>query len=82
MDREEVKETILDILQELHEDLDFEKEEALVDDKVLDSFDLVTLVAELGEEFDVEITAKEFVTENFNSVERLTNMVVRLIDED
>ena len=82
MDREEVRETILDILQELHEDVEFEKEEALVDDKVLDSFDLVTLVAELGEEFDVEITAKEFVTENFNSVERLTNMVVRLMDED
>ena len=82
MDREEVRETILDILQELHEDVEFEKEEALVDDKVLDSFDLVTLVAELGEEFDVEITAKDFVTENFNSVERLTNMVVRLMDED
>lgn len=78
---EEIKESILDILQELHEDIDFEKEEKLVDDKILDSFDLVTLVAELGEEFDVEITAKEFVAENFNSVERLTNMIVRLIDE-
>lgn len=82
MNREEIKETILDILQELHEDIDFEKKEALVDDKILDSFDLVTLVAELGEEFDVEITAKDFVTENFNSVERLTNMIVRLTEED
>lgn len=82
MEREEVKETILDILKELHEDVEFEKEEALVDDKILDSFDLVTLVAELGEEFDVEITAKDFVTENFNSVERLTNMVVRLVEDD
>lgn len=78
---EEIKESILDILQELHEDIDFEKEEKLVDDKILDSFDLVTLVAELGEEFDVEITAKEFVAENFNSVGRLTNMIVRLLDE-
>ncbi|MCI5729994.1 MAG: acyl carrier protein [Eubacterium sp.] len=81
METEEVKESILDILQELHEDVDFENEEQLVDDKILDSFDLVTLVAELGEEFDVEITAKDFVTENFNSVERLTNMVIRLMDE-
>lgn len=81
MDTEEVRESILDILQELHEDVDFENEEQLVDDKILDSFDLVTLVAELGEEFDVEITAKDFVTENFNSVERLTNMVIRLMDE-
>lgn len=81
METEEVRESILDILQELHEDVDFENEEQLVDDKILDSFDLVTLVAELGEEFDVEITAKDFVTENFNSVERLTNMVIRLMDE-
>ena len=81
MDTEEVRESILDILQELHEDVDFENEEQLVDDKILDSFYLVTLVAELGEEFDVEITAKDFVTENFNSVERLTNMVIRLMDE-
>lgn len=81
METEEVKESILDILQELHEDVDFENEEQLVDDKILDSFDLVTLVAELGEEFDVEITAKDFVTENFNSVERLTNMVIRLMDK-
>ena len=81
METEEVRESILDILQELHEDVDFENEEKLVDDKILDSFDLVTLVAELGEEFDVEITAKDFVTENFNSVERLTNMVIRLMDE-
>lgn len=78
---EEIRETILEILQELHEDIDFEKEERLVDDKVLDSFDLITLVAELGEEFDVEITAKDFVEENFNSVERLTKMVARLMEE-
>ncbi|MBO5487427.1 MAG: acyl carrier protein [Eubacterium sp.] len=81
MEKEEIRESILDILQELHEDIDFETEEQLVDDKILDSFDLVTLVAELGEEFDIEITAKDFVEENFNSVERLTNMVMRLMDE-
>lgn len=81
MQREEIRESILDILQELHEDVDFEREEQLVDHKILDSFDLVTLVTELGEEFDVEITARDFVRENFNSVERLTDMVIRLMDE-
>lgn len=81
MDFEEIKEGILDILEELHADVDYEAEEALVDDKILDSFDLVTLVTELGEEFDVEITAKDFVAENFNSVECLTNMIARLMDE-
>ncbi|MDO4165909.1 MAG: phosphopantetheine-binding protein [Eubacteriales bacterium] len=81
MDVEEIRESILDILRELHEDIDFEAEEKMVDDKVLDSFDLVTLVTELGEEFDVEITAKDFVAENFNSVDSLTGMIARLLDE-
>lgn len=77
----EIREEILEILQELHEDIDFEGEEKLVDDKILDSFDLVTLVSELGDAFDVNITAKDFIAENFNSVERLTKMIVRLQEE-
>lgn len=81
MNENEIRQGVLSVLQELHEDIDYEKEEALVDDKILDSFDLVTLVTELGEEFDVEITAKDFVAENFNSVERLTRMILRLLDE-
>ncbi len=78
---DEIRETILEILEELHADVDYEAEEALVDDKILDSFDLVTLVTELREEFDVEITAKDFVAENFNSVDRLTKMIARLIED-
>jgi acyl carrier protein len=81
MDYNEVKESVLEILQELHEDVDYEKENKLVDNKVLDSFDLVTLVTELSDEFDVEITAKDFVAENFNSLETLAQMIVRLLDE-
>lgn len=79
---EEIKEVIREMLQELHEDVDFDAEERLVDDKVLDSFDLVTLVAELSEEFDIEITAEDFVEKNFNSLKALTAMVSRLLDED
>lgn len=77
----EIRERILELLQEMHEDIDFEQEKALVDDKVLDSFDLVTLVTELGEEFDVDITARDFIAENFNSVDALTDMIVRLMNE-
>lgn len=78
---EEVRNEILDMLQALHEDVDFEKEKKLVDEKVLDSFDLVTLVAELSEEFDIEITARDFIEENFNSLDSLTAMVMRLMEE-
>ena len=74
-------ETILEILEELHSDIDFMKEDKLVDNKILDSFDLVTLVSELGEAFDVEITAKDFVPENFNSVKSMHLMVERLLEE-
>ncbi len=81
MDEEEIRMGILNILRELHEDIDFEAEEKMVDDKILDSFDLVTLVTELGEEFDVDITAKDFIAENFNSVDSLAEMIARLMEE-
>lgn len=74
-------EQILDILKELHEDIDFMTTDKLVDNKVLDSFDLVTLVVELGNAFDIEITAEDFVPENFNSVKAMYAMVQRLADE-
>ena len=57
----DTKETILDILQEMHADVDYEKEDKLVTDKILDSFDLVSLVTELSDEFDIQITAKDFI---------------------
>ncbi len=72
---------LLEILQELHSDVDFETEDKLVDDKILDSFDLVTLVTELGDQFDIEITAKDFVPENFNSAQAMWAMVQRLMEE-
>ncbi|HAK57911.1 MAG TPA: acyl carrier protein [Lachnospiraceae bacterium] len=81
MERDEIKQEIIDLLTELHEDVDFENEDGLVDGKILDSFDLVTLVTELSETFDVEIGAGDFVADNFNSADLLTDMIVRLMDE-
>lgn len=81
MDQEDIRQSILDILKELHEDIDFEAEERIVDDKILDSFDLATLVTELSEEFSVDITAKDFIAENFNSVDSLADMIDRLLGE-
>lgn len=75
------RETILELLSELHPDVDFEREQALVTEGILDSFDLVSLVSELGGEFDIRITARDFVEENFNSLDALTAMVERLAEE-
>ena len=81
MTQEDIRKKIKEILTELHEDVDFEEEKKLVDHKILDSFDLVSLVTELGEEFDVNITARDFVAENFNALDSLTEMIIRLQDE-
>jgi len=71
-------EELLEILNELHDDIDYETETRLVDDKLFDSFDLITLVTEIGDTFDIEITAREFIPENFNSAQALWRMIQRL----
>jgi acyl carrier protein len=48
---------------------------------VLDSFDLVTLATELSDEFDVDISAKDFVADNFNSLDTQADMIARLLEE-
>lgn len=75
-------EKILEILKELRGDVDFENETALVDDGILDSFDVVAIVSELVAEFDVDITINDIVPENFNSAEAMKALVDRLLDED
>lgn len=72
---------IMDILSEMHPDVDFATHQTLIDDKILDSFDIVTLIAEMSNEFDVTIPANEIVPENFNSATALAAMVTRLLDE-
>ncbi len=74
-------EELLEILGELHPDVDFEVEEALIDDKILDSFDIVSLIAEINDTFDVAITAKDIVPENFNSAKALYALIQRLEEE-
>lgn len=77
----EIRDTILHILQDMHADIDFETETSLVGDKLLDSFDLVSLVSELSDAFDVKIAAKDFIQENFDSLDRLTNLIERLLED-
>lgn len=77
MERTEIRESILDILQDINEDVDYESENKLVADEVLDSFDLITLASEIGEEFDMEISPQDIVKENFNSVDSITDMVIK-----
>ena len=72
---------LLEILQDLHPEVDFESCDTLIDDGILDSFDIVTIIAEVNEEFDVVIPAEEIVPENLNSAEALHALIERLADE-
>ena len=71
-------EDLLSILRELHPDIDFETCTTLIDDQILDSIDIVTLVAEIGDAFDVEVPPEALVPENFNSAKALWAMIQQL----
>lgn len=75
-------EELLQILTELHPDVDFETEEHLIDGMILDSFDIVTLISEIQEVFDVTIDAKRIIPENFNSAKALYALIQEIEAED
>ncbi|MCI8479670.1 MAG: acyl carrier protein [Oscillibacter sp.] len=74
-------EELLTILRDMHPDVDFETQEHLIDDMILDSLDIVSLISEISEEFDVTITAKDIIPANFNSAKALYELIQRLEDE-
>jgi D-alanine--poly(phosphoribitol) ligase subunit 2 len=74
-------EKLMRILKDLHEDADFENCETLIDSKILDSFDIITIITEVDSEYDVAIPAEEIVPENFNSAKALYSLIQRLADE-
>lgn len=76
-----MKDTILDILSEIVEDVDFDTCTALIDDGILSSLDIIQLIGALNDEFDLSIPATEIVPENFNSVDAMVAMVARLSEE-
>ncbi len=75
-------EKLLDILNQIRSDIDYESEKTLVDDGVLDSFDIVSIVSELSMEYDIDISIDDMTAENFNSAEAMLEMINRIQDED
>ena len=74
-------EQLLEILEGLHPEVDFELADDLIDGKIFDSFDIVTLVAEINAEFDVAIPAEELIPDNFTSAEAIWELIQRLDEE-
>ena len=75
-------EKLLDILNQIRSDIDFESEKTLVDDGGLDSFDIVSIVSERSMEYDIDISIDDTTAENFNSAEAMLEMINRIQDED
>ena len=73
-------EELLELLKDIKEDVDFENEKALVDDHILDSFDIVQIISDISDEFDIVQSASYVKPENFNSAEALWKMIQELQD--
>jgi acyl carrier protein len=75
-------ETVLEILTDVRPDVDFMNEKKLIDDGIIDSFDIIAIVSELNEEFDVQIPIDELEPDNFNTVEAIYELIIKLQEED
>ena len=75
-------ERLIEILEDIQPQADYETCTTLIDDHILDSMSIIALVAELEEEFDVTIPTVEIVPANFNSAQAMFDMITRLQEED
>lgn len=73
-----MKEQLMEILEELRPDVDFENEKQLITDGILESFDIVALVGELSDAFDIELHVEHLVPDNFNSIEGMMELIEKL----
>ena len=72
---------LLAILNEIHGGVDYETCTTLIDDGILDSFDIISIITEVSSAFAVQIPANEIVPDNFNSAAALWKLIERLEDE-
>lgn len=74
-------EELLKNLKAIRSDVDFENCKTLIDDNIIKSFDIIQIVGMVQEEYDVKIPVTELKPQNFNSVEALYELIVRLEEE-
>lgn len=71
---------LIEILNDIKPGVDYRSNKSLIEDGILDSLAIVSIVAAVAEEFDVQIRAIDLVPENFNSAESLYALIQRLED--
>lgn len=72
---------VIAMLSDINDDVDFTTEDKLVDNRVLDSFDILAVISAIDDKFDVSVPAKDIVPENFNSAQAIYAMIQRLANE-
>lgn len=70
-----MKEQILELLESIRPDVDFQKEQHLIDDEILESFDVIQIVTTLMDEFDIYIDADDIEPENLNNLDAICALV-------
>ena len=69
---------LLEILKDIRPDVDFENEKNLIGDSILDSLDVMSIVSEICDAFDIQVSPADIVPANFNSAEAMYKMIERL----
>ncbi|MFR4405334.1 MAG: acyl carrier protein [Anaerovoracaceae bacterium] len=72
-----MREKVIEILTGIRSDIDFENSTKLIDDGMLESIDIVSIVGEMNDEFDIEISVEDLLPENFNSVDAMVDLITR-----
>lgn len=72
---------LLEILNDINPDIDYETETNLIDGKMLDSLSIITLIGEICDHFDIDIGPKWMRNENFNSAARMWEMIKTILEE-
>ena len=72
---------LISILKSIRPDVDFETEDALIDEEILSSFDIIAMVSEINVEYGIEIQVDDLLPENFNSAEAILELIEKMQDE-
>ena len=73
---------LLDILNDINPDVDYETEDNLIDGKVYDSFSIITLISAISETFDIELGPEHLIPENFNSAKAMWAMIQKIQEDE
>ena len=73
-----MREKLLALLEDIRPDVEFEKEKKLIDDAILDSFDIISIAQEISETFDVDVNVEDLEPDNFNTVDAMIELIEKL----